>query len=129
MGNSIVRALVGAVVAIPVAFGLFFIMQSLIDKEYTQEETKSRKIADIVTPDREIDVNTKEVKPEKVEDPEEPPPELEPLELDFDTDMDVANIAPTSGVSVEISSSGMSTGDGEYLPPRWGHHPPPGACT
>lgn len=116
MGNSIVRAFVGALVAIPVAFGLFFIMQSLIDKEYTQEDVKSRKIADIVTPDREIDVNTKEVKPEKVEDPEEPPPELQPLELDFDTDMDVANIAPNAGVQVEISSSGMSSGDGEYLP-------------
>lgn len=116
MGNSIVRALFGALVAVPVAFGLFYIMQSLIDKEYTQEDVKSRKIADIVTPDREIDVNTKEIKPEKVEDPEEPPPELQPLELDFDTDMDVANIAPNAGVNVEISSSGMASGDGEYLP-------------
>ena len=116
MGNNFVRALFGALVAIPVAFGLFYIMQSLINKEYTQEEITSRKIADIVTPDREIDVNVNEVKPEKVEDPEEPPPELQPLELDFDTDMDVANIAPAAGVQVEISSSGMSTGDGEYLP-------------
>ncbi len=116
MGNSIVRAFIGALVAIPVAFGLFWVMQSLIDKEYTQEDVKSRKIADIVTPDREIDVNTKEVKPEKVEDPEEPPPELEPLQLDFDTDLDVANIAPAASVSVAISSSGMSSGDGEYLP-------------
>lgn len=116
MGNSIVRALLGALVAIPVAFGLFFIMQSLIDKEYEQEDVKSRKIADIVTPDREIEVNTKEVKPEEIDDPEEPPPELQPLELDFNTDMDVANIAPAAGVTVEISSSGMSSGDGEYLP-------------
>ena len=116
MGNSLIRALLGALVAIPVAFGLFFIMQSLIDKEYEQEDVKSRKIADIVTPDREIEVNTKEVKPEEIDDPEEPPPELQPLELDFNTDMDVANIAPAAGVSVEISSSGMSSGDGEYLP-------------
>ena len=116
MGNSLIRALLGALVAIPVAFGLFFIMQSLIDKEYEQEDVKSRKIADIVTPDREIEVNTKEVKPEEIDDPEEPPPELQPLELDFNTDMDVANIAPNAGVTVEISSSGMSSGDGEYLP-------------
>lgn len=116
MGNSLIRALLGALVAIPVAFGLFFIMQSLIDKEYEQEDVKSRKIADIVTPDREIEVNTKEVKPEEIDDPEEPPPELQPLELDFNTDMDVANIAPAAGVTVEISSSGMSSGDGEYLP-------------
>ena len=91
-------------------------MQSLIDKEYEQEDVKSRKIADIVTPDREIEVNTKEVKPEEIDDPEEPPPELQPLELDFNTDMDVANIAPAAGVTVEINSSGMSSGDGEYLP-------------
>lgn len=116
MGNSFVRAFIGAVVAIPVVFGLFFLMQSLIDKDYEQTDTKGRKIADIVVPEREIEVNTKEIKPEKVEDPEEPPPELQPLELDFDTDLDVANIAPNAGVNVEISSSGMSSGDGEYLP-------------
>jgi len=91
-------------------------MQSLIDKDYKQEDIKARKIADIVTPEREIEVNTKEVKPEKMDDPEEPPPELEPLEIDFDTDMDVANLAPAASVNVEISSSGMSSGDGEYLP-------------
>ncbi|EED31858.1 periplasmic protein TonB [gamma proteobacterium NOR5-3] len=116
MGNSFARAFIGAVVAIPVVFGLFFLMQSLIDKDYEQDDTKARKIADIVVPEREIEVNTKEVKPEKVEDPEEPPPELQPLELDFDTDLDVANIAPNAGVQVQISSSGMSSGDGEYLP-------------
>jgi protein TonB len=116
MGNGIVRAFIGAIVAIPVAFGLFFLMQSLIDAEYEQDEIDNRKIADIVVPEREIDVNTKEVKPEKVEDPEEPPPDLQPLEVDFDTNMDVANIAPNAGVQVEISSSGMSSGDGEYLP-------------
>ena len=116
MGNGIIRAFIGAIVAVPVAFGLFFLMQSLIDKEYEQEDIDSRKIADIVVPEREIDINTKEVKPEKVEDPEEPPPDLDTLEVDFDTSMDVANIAPNAGVQVEISSSGMSSGDGEYLP-------------
>jgi protein TonB len=89
---------------VPVAFGLFFLMQSLIDRDYEQEEINARKIADIVVPERDIEVNTKVVKPEKVEDPEEPPPELEPLELDFDTDMDVANMAPAAGVSIEIST-------------------------
>lgn len=116
MGNRILRSLGGAALAIPAALGLLFVMQSLIDREFEQEEITARKIADIVTPEREIEVNTKENKPDKVEDPEEPPPELQPLELDFDTDMDVANIAPAASVSINISSSGMSTGDGEYLP-------------
>lgn len=116
MGNNFLRSLIGALVAVPVVFGLFFIMQSLIDKDYEQEDSKARKIADIVTPNREIEVNTKELIPDKVDDPEEPPPELEMVQIDFNTDMDVANIAPVAAVSVEISSSGMSSGDGEYLP-------------
>jgi protein TonB len=116
MGNGFLRAIVGAMLAVPVAFGLFFLMQSLIDKDYEQDDVKGRKIADIVVPEREIEVNTKVVKPDEPEDPEEPPPDLQPLELDFDTDMDVANIAPNAGVQVQISSSGMSSGDGEYLP-------------
>lgn len=116
MRNSFVRALFAAVVAIPVAVGLFFLMQSLIDREYEQEEIDGRKIADIVVPEREIEVNVKVAKPEKVEDPEEPPPDIQPMEVDFDANMDVVNTAPVAGVSVEISSSGMSTGDGEYLP-------------
>jgi protein TonB len=116
MGNTLIRSLLGAILAIPVAVGLLFLMQSLIDREYEQEDIEQRKIADIVVPEREIDVNVKEQKPEKVEDPEEPPPELEPMEMDLDTDMDMANTAPVAGVQVEISSSGMASGDGEYLP-------------
>jgi protein TonB len=116
MGNSIVRVIIAALVAVPVAVGLFFVMQSLIDREYEQEEVKSRKIADIVVPNKEIEVNVKEVKPEKVEDPEEPPPDMQPLEFDMDMDVDVVNLAPTAKVDVSISSSGMSSGDGEYLP-------------
>ena len=116
MGNSLVRSLVGALVAVPVALGLFFLMQALIDRDYEQEEIKNRKIADIVVPEREIDINVKESKPEKVDDPEEPPPEMEPMEVDFETDLNVANVAPGASVDVSISSSGMSAGDGEYLP-------------
>lgn len=116
MGNRLLRVLIAALVAIPVAVGLFFIMQSLIDREYEQEDVESRKIADIVVPEREIEVNVREKKPEKVEDPEEPPPEMEPMDMDFDMDMDIANVAPRANVNVSISSSGMSSGDGEYLP-------------
>ena len=116
MGNKIVRVLLAALVAIPVAVGLFFVMQSLIDRDYEQEDVTARKIADIVVPDKDIEVNLKEAKPEKVEDPEEPPPDLQPLEFDMDMDVDVVNLAPSTQVRVSINSSGMSSGDGEYLP-------------
>ena len=115
MGSS-VRIIVGGLLAIPVAIGLFYIMQSLVDRDFKQEDTKARKIADIVVPDKVIETNLKEVLPEKIEDPEEPPPDLEPIEFDSDVDMGVVNNAPTTGISLKLNSSGMSSGDGEYLP-------------
>lgn len=116
MGNSFIRALLAACVAIPVALGLFFLMQSLILVDFQQEESSGRKIADIVVPDREIEVNVAVIKPEKVEDPEEPPPEMIPTKVDFEANMEVMNTAPAVGVSIDINSSGIATGDGEYLP-------------
>ncbi len=110
------RSIVGAVAAVPIALGLFYLMQSLIDTQFEQEDVKTRKIADIVVPDKVIETNLKEVLPEKVEDPDEPPPDMEPLDFDTDLDMSTANMAPTVAVSVSINASGLSSGDGEYLP-------------
>jgi len=116
MRSNALRMIVAALFAIPVAFGLFAIMNKLIDRDFENPEIKNRKVAEIVRPDEEIEVNVKQDKPEKVEDPEQPPPEMQPLEFDMDMDVDVVNTAPTARVDVSISSSGMSSGDGEYLP-------------
>jgi len=116
MRSNAVRMIVAALFAIPVAFGLFAIMNKLIDRDFENPDIKNRKVAEIVRPDEEIEVNVKQEKPEKVEDPEQPPPEMQPLEFDMDMDVDVINTAPTARVDVSISSSGMSSGDGEYLP-------------
>ena len=110
------RSIVGAVVAIPIAIGLFYIMQSLVTRDFEQEDVTARKIADIVVPNKVIETNLKEVLPEKVEDPDEPPPDMEPLDFDTDLDMSSANMAPTVAVNVSINASGLSSGDGEYLP-------------
>jgi protein TonB len=115
MGSSFVRVLVGALVAIPVAIGLFFVMHSLINRDYEQQDIEARKIADIVVPESEIEVNVREAKPEKVEDPEEPPPDLPTPDIDMDMDLNVVNTAPRASVDVKISATGIS-GDGEYLP-------------
>ena len=84
MRSNALRMLVAALFAIPVAFGLFMIMNKLIDRDFENPDIKSRKVAEIVRPDEEIEVNVKQEKPEKVEDPEQPPPELQPLEFDVD---------------------------------------------
>ena len=115
MGSS-ARVALSAALAVPVAIALFLIMFKLIDRDYEQDDSKARKIADIVVPDKTIETNLKEVKPEKVEDPEEPPPDLEPIQFDTQLDMNVANTAPSTGINLNLNASGMSSGDGEYLP-------------
>ena len=114
--SSLVRTLIGVCAAVPIALGLFFLMNSLIDRQFEQDEIKAQKVAEIVVPDKEIETNKKEELPEKVEDPDEPPPDMEPLDFDTDLDMSTANMAPAVAVNVSINASGLSSGDGEYLP-------------
>jgi protein TonB len=108
--------IISILLAVPVVFGLFMIMHSLIDRDFKNEEKAASKIADLVQPDEEIKLETTVPKPEKVEDPEEPPPEMEMAKLDLDMDVNIENLVPTAKVDVNISTSGMATGDGEYLP-------------
>jgi len=102
--------------SIPVVVGLFMIMHSLIDRDFENPEVANTKIAELVQPDEEIQLETATKKPEKTEDPEEPPPEMEMVALDLDMNNNIENVAPQASIDVSISSTGMSAGDGEYLP-------------
>ncbi|CAA0116148.1 Uncharacterised protein [Halioglobus japonicus] len=116
MNRNIVRLIIGALFAVPVAGGLFFIMQYLIATADPKIDDQERtKLADIHMPEREIETKIDE-KVEKVDDPEEPPPDLDTPDVDMDMDMEAVNIAPQTQVDISIESSGMATGDGEYLP-------------
>ncbi|MEH6515486.1 MAG: energy transducer TonB [Halioglobus sp.] len=116
MGNSSVRMIVAILMALPVTVGLFLIMNSLIDKQFENPEVGSTKIAELVQPDEEIQLDTTTKKPEKAEEPEEPPPDIEMAQISLDMDTDIQNTAPAAQVSLDINSTGMSSGDGEYLP-------------
>ena len=117
MNRNSLRLLIGALLALPVAGGLFFIMQYLIAAANPViDDSKRTKLADILMPEREIETNLKEQKPDKVEDPEEPPPDLATPDVDMDMDVEVPNIAPKAQVDVQIDTGTMATGDGEYLP-------------
>ena len=116
MRSSPVRLIVAALLAIPVALGLFAIMHKLIDRDFQNPEVKNTKVAELVQPDEEITLEAKVEKPEEVDDPEEPPPEMEQLDLDLDVDVDVVNIAPTAKIDVNIGAGGGLSNDGEYLP-------------
>ena len=116
MNRNLVRLIIGGLLAIPVAGGLFFIMQYLIASADPQiDDKKQTKLADIHMPDREIEAKL-DNKPEKVDDPEEPPPDLDTPDVDMDMDMEVVNIAPQAQVDIAIGTGTMTTGDGEYLP-------------
>lgn len=117
MPKSLTRIVFGALLALPVAGGLFFLMQYLIATANPDiDEEERTRLADIVMPERDIDTNVEQKKPEKIEDPEEPPPDMDTPDMDTDVDADAVNTAPQSTVEIDIASSGMGGGDGEYLP-------------
>ena len=57
MENSPLRMVISILLAIPVVVGLFGIMHSLIDSNYENPELENRKIADLVQPDEEIELD------------------------------------------------------------------------
>ncbi len=117
MPKSLTRIIFGALLALPVAGGLFFLMQYLIATANPDiDEEERTRLADIVMPERDIDTNVEQKKPDKIEDPEEPPPDLDTPDMDTDVDANAVNTAPQSSVEIDIASSGMGSGDGEYLP-------------
>lgn len=115
MGN-VTKIIIGACLAFVITVGLFVIMFSLIKMtDAPIDEEKATKIADFTMPEVDIDV-VKEVKVEKPEDPEEPPPELDTPQVEnvnVDTSINV-NFSPK--VEVKIGAGGLSATDGEYLP-------------
>jgi protein TonB len=116
MNRNLIRLLIGGLLAIPVAGGLFFIMQYLIaSADPMIDDEKQTKLADIHMPDREIETKIDDM-PEKVEDPEKPPPDMDTPELDFEMDVKAVNLAPTTQVTLSLGLGGINTGDGEYLP-------------
>ena len=116
MESGPVRTVISILLAVAVVVGLFLIMNKLIDADYVDPGIEARKIADLVQPDEEIKLETTTPKPDKVEDPEEPPPEMEMVQIEMDMDVDIENVAPKTQVDISIDSAGMSSGDGEYLP-------------
>ena len=115
--NNSVRLIIGALLALPVAGGLFFIMQYMIATADPQiDDSNTTKLADIHMPEVEIETNINEKKPDKPDDPEEPPPEFETPDVDVDLDVELVNVAPAAQIELNISGSGISASDGEFLP-------------
>ncbi|ACR12525.1 energy transducer TonB [Teredinibacter turnerae] len=115
---SIVRLLSSLAPAALVTLGLLLLMHVLILRNMTEpEESKEFKIPEILMPEREITTEYDTSRPEKPQEPEEPPPELPEPEFDNpDVQMDISFAPQINTGGVQISGIGGFSSDGDYLP-------------
>ncbi|MEC8427655.1 MAG: energy transducer TonB [Pseudomonadota bacterium] len=116
---KLARIALAVVLAGATTFGLLFLMHALIAADTKPpEDVEERKIADIHMPEREIETQYDTAKPEKPEDPEEPPPDMPEPEFDQpDIDPGALNMnAPRIKPNLNVKGVGGFGSDGEYLP-------------
>lgn len=113
--QSIKRYSASVLVALTITFGLFFLMQLLISSgNKDRPEDDNARFIDMVRVDREEDV-------QRIDRVERPPEQVQPPQLEtpkFDTSApgrNVFNFDVLTGAQ-NLSGTGISTGDGEYLP-------------
>ena len=105
--------------ALIITLGLFFLMNFLITQDIKPpEDDVARKLIDIHMPEREIETQFDTAKPNKPEDPEEPPPDLPEPEFDQpNIDPDALNMSvPRMRPNLNVKGVGGFGSDGEYLP-------------
>ena len=113
--HKIKRFSVSALLAITITFGLFFLMQLLIESGNKKlDDSDASRFIDMVRVDREEDV-------QRIERVERPPEQIKPPEL-LTPQVNTSTPGPTAynfQVSTgpqNLAGTGISTGDGEYLP-------------
>lgn len=116
MESSLVRTAISILLAIVVVVALFLIMRTLIDGNFVNPEVDDRMVAELVRLPDDIELQNSTPKPDKAEDPEEPPPDMEMEQLDVNMDVDIENVAPRANINISIGTGTMAQGDGEYLP-------------
>jgi len=119
MSSSFIKYPVAVLLSAVITFGLFFLMQGLIAMNSGEiEKGETRKIADIVMPERELEIIQEVEKPEKPEEPEQPPPDLAPppLDLSLPDGSGISIGSPKVAADVKLGGLGLGASDGEYLP-------------
>ena len=112
------RLSVAVIIGLVTAFFLTVLMYLLIlTNEGELDEQPARKISDIWQPERQLTENIKEVKPEKVDEPDKPPPDLPQRQTDIEMDLDAVSIAsPAMQASINIGLGGGFARDTDYIP-------------
>lgn len=115
---NVARVGIAGGLGVVTTFLLLFLMHSLINKDLGEApQIEETRIADIQMPKTEIETRYEEVKPERPEEPQTPPPNIPEPEFDApDANLDGLNMeAPTFESNIAMNIGGFS-GDGEYLP-------------
>lgn len=115
---NVARVGIAGGLGVVTTFLLLFLMHSLINKDLGEApQIEETRIADIQMPKTEIETRYEEVKPERPEEPQTPPPNIPEPEFDApDANLDGLNMeAPTFDSNIAMNIGGFS-GDGEYLP-------------
>ena len=101
-----------------ITFGLLVLMYTLIATSNQKiDEQPPRKIADIFQPERDITEQAKEVKPDKPDDAEQPPPDLPDVNEKFDVpDNALSMAAPNLGGDLNVGLGGGFARDSDYIP-------------
>lgn len=116
---NVARLVLAGLMAAATTFGLLFLMHALIAaNNKPPEEVDPTKVADIHMPERQIETQYDTAKPEKPEDPDEPPPDMPEPEFDQpDINPDALNMsAPRINPNLNVKGVGGFGSDGEYLP-------------
>lgn len=100
-----------------ITFLLLVLMFTLIfTSNQKLDEQEARKIADIFQPEREVEENTKEVKVEKPDEPETPPPALPDVADKFEVPENAISMAaPRLDNSLNVNL-GEFASDTDYIP-------------
>ena len=111
LGGSMLLGLV-------IAFALFVLMSALIDMgDPDLDRDSGVKIADFNMPDTEIEAKLDEELPDKPDDVEAPPPELEAQEIEIDTPDNALNLSAGAGkFNPDIGLQGGFSRDTDFIP-------------
>ena len=113
-----IRTLLALLCAIPVTIALFSVMVVLIESaDQNLDEKKSRKLIEIVMPERSIETQLKEVRPEKPHAPQDQPDVPQPITSALTVTPNAVKMAPpTFKAEVNIGRGGWSSGEGDFMP-------------
>ncbi|MFD1217333.1 energy transducer TonB [Microbulbifer celer] len=113
-----VRLLGAGALAVATTFALIFTMHALIEANLgAPEEEEPLKVADVVMPEQEIETQYDTRKPDKPEEPEQPPPDMPEPEFDEpDVDGEINMAAPRANADLNVGGIGGFASEGDYLP-------------